>query len=780
MSRRALLALVAIAAVRPAALEAQQAPVPDLATIMRGPETVGREPTGVRWTPDSRYLHFSWLPPGTDWRETSKPYRIRAVPGAVPELLPRRVVDSLAPMFADGYTTRDGRRRYVGSGGDLYVVELPSGAFRALTRTQGPEQLVGLSADERTLYYRDATNVFAYELGTGSIRQLTDIRTGPAPDTTRKLTPQQRALEQNQRDLLAVMRDAARADSIRKAEAAARDSSALPKVYLAREERMRGMWMSPRGTHLLFLTSTSASGTKTADVPNYVTSSGYTEEIPTRTKVGDAIGNQRVGLLEVASGKVTWLRPLANDSTQLYGGLNSWGWNDAGTLALVTAENAEFTTRVIARVHADSATITPIETLVDSAWVGGPCGGCGGWLPGERGLWFVNESTGYAHLYTMRPDGSDRRTLTSGAWEVRLAELSADRTRFELHTGETSAHERHFWTMAVDGSAKTRWTKATGGHQVTVSPDGTLLADVFSTANRPPELFLQPATPMARAVQLTTSPTAEWLAGPWVTPEIVEIPANDGAKVPARIYRPEQFGARSNGAAVLFVHGAGYLHNVHRWWSTYFREYQFHHLLASKGYTVLDVDYRASAGYGRDWRTAIYRHMGGRDLEDFVDAAKWLTATHGIAPERIGIYGGSYGGFITLMALFTRGEYFGAGAALRSVTDWAHYNHGYTARILNEPQGDTTAYRRSSPIFLAEGLDDPLLIAHGMIDTNVHFQDVVRLAQRLIELGKTRWEMAVYPAEDHGFVRPDSWTDEYRRILELFDRWLPVGRGVQE
>ena len=172
---------------------------------------------------------------------------------------------------------------------------------------------------------------------------------------------------------------------------------------------------------------------------------------------------------------------------------------------------------------------------------------------------------------------------------------------------------------------------------------------------------------------------------------------------------------------------------------------------------VLDIDYRGSAGYGRDWRTAIYRHMGGRDLQDQVDGSRYL---HGAASastrSAIGIYGGSYGGFITLMALFTEPKYFGAGAALRSVTDWAHYNHGYTGRILNLPQDDTLAYRQSSPIFFAEGLEDPLLIAHGMVDTNVHFQDVVRLAQRLIELGKTDWEMAVYPVENHGFERPDS------------------------
>jgi dipeptidyl aminopeptidase/acylaminoacyl peptidase len=209
----------------------------------------------------------------------------------------------------------------------------------------------------------------------------------------------------------------------------------------------------------------------------------------------------------------------------------------------------------------------------------------------------------------------------------------------------------------------------------------------------------------------------------------------------------------------------------------------FHHLLASRGYVVLDIDYRASAGYGRDWRTAIYRWMGGRDLQDQVDGSRWLQRTYGIDPERIGIYGGSYGGFMTLMALFNAPREFGAGAALRSVTDWAHYNHGYTARILNQPQQDTLAYRRSSPIFFAEGLEDPLLMAHGMVDVNVHFQDIVRLTQRFIELGKTGWELAVYPVEDHGFVRPSSWADEYRRIFELFERTLarrPAGNGGGE
>jgi dipeptidyl aminopeptidase/acylaminoacyl peptidase len=127
------------------------------------------------------------------------------------------------------------------------------------------------------------------------------------------------------------------------------------------------------------------------------------------------------------------------------------------------------------------------------------------------------------------------------------------------------------------------------------------------------------------------------------------------------------------------------------------------------------------------------------------------------------------------MALFTKPGMFKAGAALRSVTDWAHYNHGYTSNILNEPQNDSLAYRRSSPIYFAEGLQDRLLMCHGMVDVNVHFQDVVRLSQRLIELKKENWELAVYPVEDHGFVEPSSWADEYKRILKLFQDEL-VGK----
>jgi len=305
---------------------------------------------------------------------------------------------------------------------------------------------------------------------------------------------------------------------------------------------------------------------------------------------------------------------------------------------------------------------------------------------------------------------------------------------------------------------------------VIVSPDERWMANLYSRADHPVELYVKRLRSRDSLVQVTQSTTEQWRSYHWIAPPVITFTARDGAEVYARLYKPENW--RAGGPAVVFVHGAGYLQNAHKWWSSYFREYMFHHLLMQRGFIVLDIDYRASSGYGRDWRTGIYQFMGGKDLTDQVDGATYLVREHGVDVKCIGIYGGSYGGFMTLMAMFTAPDVFAAGAALRPVTDWAHYNHGYTSDILNVPQADSLAYVRSSPIYHAGGLKGVLLICHGLVDTNVHAQDSIRLAQRLIELRKENWELALYPVESHGFREPTSWMDEYKRILKLFEMHL--------
>ena len=739
--------------------------------IMRGPELYGRPPQDIRWSADSKWIYFLWVAPGSDWRETPMRYRVRAVPGSKPELVSPAQFDSVGALVTAGQRPTNGRYMAVEYNGDIYVTDMNRGTTRRLTQTNARERQPELSQDGSKVFFIRDNNVFSIDLNDGFLKQLTDLRQGPEPTDSAKATGQRGRIEQQQADLFEVIRDQIRADSIAKAQRKERESRGLKPFYTQRGEELNDIAPSPAGDAILITTRTPAQGQRSNDIPQYVTRSGYTELIHGRENVGDVQDKGRVALLNISTGNLTWLKPYPVDTAN--GFVIPLGWSDDGKHGAFYGYTSDNKVRVLQAVDA-SGRLTTLETLRDTAWIDGPCAyGCAGWYDNGRRFYYVSEATGYAHLYTVNADGTDRRQLTSGKWEVLDVQLSPDGKTFYLQTNEPSPFEEQFYRMSVNGGPREKLTTKSGRHNVTVSPNQALLADVYSYVNRPPDLFLMPNKAGAEESQLTVSPSREWLSFNWIAPQIVMVPASDGAMVPAHIYRPQDMGAQPNGAAVIFVHGAGYLHNVGNFWSEYPREYMFNQYLASKGYVVMDADYRASAGYGRDWRTAIYRYMGGRDLQDQVDVSKYLTKTFNIDPERIGIYGGSYGGFITEFALFTQAQYFGAGAAIRSVTDWAHYNHGYTSDILNLPQTDTLAYRRSSPIYFADGLKDPLLILHGLVDTNVLVQDDIRLSQRLIELGKENWELMLYPVENHAFVRPSSWTDEYKRIFKLFEENLP-------
>ncbi|MBT8403831.1 MAG: prolyl oligopeptidase family serine peptidase [Gemmatimonadetes bacterium] len=741
--------------------------------IMRGTEHIGEAPVGLQWTDDGDWLYFRWRAGGGAWDDDRELWRVSADGGE-----PERVDDTLAEetgiLRAGGDLSDDGRLRVSGFGGDLYLVDRRDMTVRRLTETRTGEVAPIFSDDETAVLYRNGDNLFRMSLADGHVRQLTDIRSGNAPGDDPEPSAQRQFLLDQQEELFEHIRR--QNEGQREAEAR-RDSIAEAEpqpLYIPNGERLGGMTPSTDGAWVMLSTARPAQGTERTMVPDWVTESGYTEPLNVRTKVGDAQGASRMGLLNTESGETTWLELAPDDVESIADGFSA-GWNEDNTHALIWSRTEDNKEWFLYALEAATGEMTLLDRLRDEAWTGGPCGfGCRGWLPGTNTAWYVSEETGYAHLYLVEADGTGKRALTSGEWEVLGVQVQPDDERFLMTTNEGSPFNQHVGYLDFDGGSIDYLVEGDGSWSATPSPDGDRIAWIHSVANRPPELFLSDADDASSPEQITLSPTEEWLGYDWKRPEIVRFPAEDGVQVPARIYRPADVGAEANGGAVIFVHGAGYLHNVHNYWSSYYREYMFHHILASQGYVVLDIDYRGSAGYGRDWRTAIYRWMGGKDLSDQVDGARWLVANEGVDADRIGIYGGSYGGFITLMALFTADDTFKSGAALRSVTDWAHYNHGYTSNILNQPQDDEEAYRKSSPIYFAEnfGPDQHLLIPHGMVDTNVHFSDVVRLAQRLIELGKENWEMAVYPVEGHGFIEPSSWTDEYRRIFELFERTI--------
>ncbi len=756
----ALLACAALAAPLRAQQPAPAAPAAPRAfdlsveNIMRGPDLFGTEPSRVTFSDDARWVYFHWKKPGVDTAETA--YRV-AVAGGEPEALSSIAEDTLYPE--PGVWSLDRRLKVYAHRGDVYLWDAGRGARRKLVESPGFESRVQLSGDARTVYFVRDDNVFSLSLDGGALRQLTDVRRGQPPRTSEDTSAQRRYLRDQERALFdAVRNPPTGAGPGRRPDTA---TTAPRPFYLGENQGLTEELVSPDGKYLLFTLFERAPGAQVQVLPYWVTASGYIETRPNRTKVGDVQPIQRSGVMDLLTGAVTWIDPGLGARKA---DVSAVAWSSNGRHALLRGFAKDFHDRWLWVADAPDFKVRALDDLHDSAWVGG-LSRAAGWLPDGETVWFTSEATGWAHLYTVSAAGGPPRALTSGPWEVEDVELSPDGKRFYLQTSEAHWGERQIYTMSTDGSAKTRLTDAEGRHDVIVSPDEKWLATLFSTANHPPELYLQPDRPHAARRQITESTTEEFRRYAWRVPELVAIPASDGAEVPGRLYRP----AHPNGAAVIFVHGAGYLQNVHKWWSEYPREYLFHHLLAERGFVVLDLDYRGSAGHGRDWRTAIYKHMGGRDLDDQVDGARWLVRTQGVDSARIGVYGGSYGGFLTLMAMFTRPGVFKAGAALRPVSDWAHYNHPYTAAILGLPQDDSAAYQRSSPIYFADGLKGQLLICHGLVDDNVNFEDTARLIERLIELKKDGWWVAIYPVESHGFRTTASWTDEYKRILRLFE-----------
>ncbi len=752
--------------------------------IMRGPELYGYEPTEARWSGDGERIYFQWKQASDPLLKPADTYVVGRDGSGL-----RKLSDDEAKLTppAAGDSTRDKKRTVYSREGDIWLYDAASGATRQITKTDDIESNPHFTLDEKRVAFTRGNNLYVIALEGGATEEMTDIRPAgsPPPPGDEKGTASQEALKKDQKDLFDVIRE--RAAEQEEQEAKRKREHPRKPFILQAGQTVAALQLTPDEKYVIATIREPAKGAKRTTVPRFVTESGYTEDTPSYEKVGDRQSLVRLAILSVQTGDMKWadhgqraILQSADAKTPVDREvrLSEPRWSADGTKAVLDARAMDNKDRWILALDEDTGKTRVLAHDHDDAWIDGP--GIGdpdepsevtlGWMKGDRDVYFQSERTGYSHLYSVPLAGGEAKALTSGAWEVDSVILSNDKSNFFLVTNEADPGEQEVYEMGADGGTRTRLTALPGGHSCMPSPDERWFADVYSYTNKPPELYAQETRADAAAKKLTSSPAPEFWEYPWLDTPIVTFRARDGVMVRAHVYKPANY--RRGGPAVLFVHGAGYLQNVDRMWSYYAREYMFHQLLMQRGYLVADVDYRGSAGYGRDWRTAIYQHMGGKDLDDNIDAARWMASEYGADPKRLGIYGGSYGGFITLMAMFTQPDVFAAGAALRPVSNWANYNNGYTSDILNLPQTDTEAYKRSSPIYFAQGLKGALLICHGMADTNVHFQDTVELVQKLIELRKQNWQLAVYPVENHGFVEPSSWADEYKRIFNLFENNL--------
>jgi dipeptidyl aminopeptidase/acylaminoacyl peptidase len=759
--------------------------------IMRDPKWMGTFPSSVRWDDASQQVYFKYNLEG-DPADSLYKISLSSPSEIVKVHWPE---ENSLRKSSSSYNSTKTLQLYL-EDQKIIVEDLAKKSKTVVLEWYQNLSNPNFLADENLISFVSDGNIFIVNRTTKEVEKVTNINSGSKPAEKKSNNGSENLdfLEKDNLDLLQVVRERKEAQKASRAyRESISDQSEKEFTYYTEGKNPVSLSLSPDAKYATFAYYNRGSS-KNTKVPDYVDASGYTTDLNARSKVGNEPTTVEIGIYDLTKDTVYFIstseQPGIKDLPDYVKDYPEKTWEEKersvilsqpyfsqdGSKAVINIRSNDNKDRWISLIDLKTGELKTLDRQRDEAWIAGPgigwsfSGGTLGWLPDNKHIYFQSEETGYSHLYLMDVESGEKTALTSGKYEVFDPFISKDQKSWYLTTSEVDPGERHFYKMPLMGGKMEKLTSMTGNNEVTLSPDEKKLAILYSYSNKPTELYIQDNKVGAKPTQLTSGQSEEFKSYNWRDPEIVKFTAEDGAQVPARLYSPDP--AKKNGAAVIFVHGAGYLQNVHKWWSSYFREYMFHNLLTDLGYTVLDIDYRASAGYGRDWRTGIYRHMGGKDLSDQVDGAKYLVSTQGVDADRIGIYGGSYGGFITLMALFNAPDVFKSGAALRSVTDWAHYNHGYTSNILNTPEEDPIAYRRSGPIYFAEGLKGNLLMAHGMVDVNVHFQDVVRLSQRLIELGKDNWEMAIYPVEDHGFVEPSSWTDEYKRILKLFNTTL--------
>ena len=767
--------------------------------IMQGDNFVGILPENGRWSFDGKTIFFSKktsLEPLPTWYK-------QGISNGNPIGQPLKIAENDFNLNPQSYVfgenndfdsyNRIKTQKVVAIDGDLYVQDIQNGSSMRLTNTLENETNPTFTRNDSAIVYQKGNDLFYFWIigkQIGQTQQLTSF-VDSNKEKNENLTDAEKWLNNQESTLLEIVRLNKAEDSIKNAQ---------PKPYRLTAIPLNGKYVSSvqisnDGRFVIYVLGEYSS--KATKVPNYINELGYTENLSARSKVGTETANFSLYVYDRyanANDKIDlsvlpkmmenpiyykeYQRDIKRNSPRnIWIHETKWSPNGKKGVLVIRADDSKSRWIVGMDLTSKNEKLKLVDYQQDDAWIGGEgisnwSGETGtlGWQDNET-VYFQSEKTGFSHLYTYNFSSKEQKQLTNGKFEVTDVWLSKDNKVFYVRANKENFHEYHLYRLNSKNNNLDKITSQKGVYEnFVLSPDEKYWIARYSYSNKPWELVVFDNQTNSTQRQITNSVSEEFKKYSWYEPKIITFKTPDGVEVPARIYEPDA--TIKNKAAVMFVHGAGYLQNVHYGWSSYFREYMFHNLLREQGYTVIDVDYRGSQGYGRDWRTAIYRHMGNKELIDYVAGADFLVKNYGIDKEKIGIYGGSYGGFMTLMALFKEPKIFRAGAALRSVTDWAHYNHGYTANILNTPAEDSLAYIRSSPIYFADGLEGDLLICHGMVDTNVQFQDVVRLAQKLIELKKENWELAVYPVEGHGFVYPTSWADEYKRIYQLFDRTI--------
>jgi dipeptidyl aminopeptidase/acylaminoacyl peptidase len=397
------------------------------------------------------------------------------------------------------------------------------------------------------------------------------------------------------------------------------------------------------------------------------------------------------------------------------------------------------------------------------------------WGAGDR-LVFPWEGDGWLHLYSVPAQGGEAALLTPGDFEVENVILTPDRRELIYNSNQDDIDRRHLWRVAVSGGPPSPVTKGQGIEWmpavISDGSDGKGLAWFQAGARRPAEAVIRLGGAEARPLAPGTIP-ADYPASALVEPEPVIFTASDGMRIHAQLFKPQGIARGERRPALLFFHGGSHRQTLLGWNynSYYYNAYAMNQYLASRGYLVLSVNYRSGIGYGLAFREALRQGAtGASEFNDVLGAGLWLRSRPDVDPTRIGLWGGSYGGYLTALGLSRASDLFAAGVDFHGVHDWNVGIRTFVPGYAPQPDEERLAFE-SSPLSSVDGWRSPVLVIHGDDDRNVAFSQTVTLVEALRKKG-VDVEQLIFPDEIHGFLAWSHWLQAYKATADFFDRKL--------
>jgi dipeptidyl-peptidase-4 len=528
---------------------------------------------------------------------------------------------------------------------------------------------------------------------------------------------------------------------------------------------------SKDGSRLAFVES-DTSHIPTRNIPNYL--GAETTVVPVKRPFpGEPSESRRVGVVSAEGGDVHWAE-IGSDPLDLIFGI---AWSPDSKTLLIDKSDLYIKDRRLLLVNPDSGRSALLLREVDPKNVTAEW--WSDWAPDGHGIYFVSDRDNDYHVYYQSLGGGEPKRITAGNWAVFSASISPASNELFLVTNQGKAEERHLFRVPLTGGEPQRITSQPGTHTPLPSPDGRFIADIFSSDSTPPDLYLQRTLSQPASVngvdQVTHSPLQEFKQYTWAVARYVDFPnVNDGTMLHARLTLPPNFDKTKKYPAIL---GSVYSNSVHNQWGgrIFHPTWGLDQYLAQQGYVILNVDISGSSGYGKLFRQRIGQDYGGGDVEDLYSGVRYLVSQGFVDEHRVGIWGSSYGGLLTTMSLFTKPGVYQAGVAGAPATSLFHAETG-EMRTMMAPQDHMEQYAKSSSFLRSGGLQNHLMIIHGMRDDVVLFKDSITLQQRLILQGKNL-DLVVLPNAPHG------WDTEglaqtryaYRKLVDYFKKYLGEG-----